>query len=241
MIRIYPKNTRISHDYGWLQANFMFSFGEHFDEDNARFGPMRVCNDDTIAPRRGFGAHPHSDMEIVSIVLSGKLRHEDNLGNVAVTGFGEVQRMSAGTGVIHTEANPSNADSVNLLQMWFMPEQRGLPPSYETSTFDPTTLAGKLVPIVSREGGSGISRIQQDMTIYLSRLSRGESLHYEQQEGRRVFVLVIEGELRVNSPLDSNSSSYLLSTRDSARITDTMQLTFNTDEQEAFFLIIDLP
>jgi redox-sensitive bicupin YhaK (pirin superfamily) len=241
MIDVYPKHTRISNDYGWLRANFTFSFGEQFDESNAKFGPMRVCNDDTVAPRRGFGAHPHSDMEIVSVVLSGKLRHEDNLGNVAVTGFGEVQRMSAGTGVIHTEANPSDDEEVNLLQMWFEPEARGLPPSYEVSAFDPEALRNAFVPIVSREGGPTAARINQDMTIYLSRLPQGEHIEFFQKPDRRIFFFTIEGAVYAANAGDPTETA-ALNTRDTARITSTPHLKItNAGEEEAFFLVIDLP
>ena len=240
-ITVYPKHTRISHDHGWLQSNFSFSFGEDFDERNAKFGPMRVCNDDTVAPRRGFGAHPHADMEIVSVVLSGKLRHEDSLGNVAVTGFGEVQRMSAGTGVIHTEANPSDDEPVNLLQMWFEPSRPGLPPSYETSSFDPSALTGRLVPIVSPEGGPSAAKIHQDTTIYLSRLPAGEAIEFLQGMDRRSFLFVIEGSLYAANAGDPTETA-TLRTRDTARITETPHLKFTTaGEEEAFFLLIDLP
>jgi redox-sensitive bicupin YhaK (pirin superfamily) len=241
MITVYPKHTRISHDHGWLQSNFSFSFGEDFDEKNAKFGPMRVCNDDIVAARRGFGAHPHADMEIVSVVLSGKLRHEDNLGNVAVTGFGEVQRMSAGTGVIHTEANPSGDEPVNLLQMWFEPGTRGLPPSYQTSSFDPEGLTNRFVPIVSREGGPTASKINQDLTMYLTRLPAGEQIEFLQAMDRRVFLFVIEGSLYAANAGDPTETA-TLATRDTARITDTPHLKFTTaGNAEAFFLLIDLP
>ena len=241
MITVYPKHTRIRHDHGWLQSNFSFSFGEDFDENNAKFGPMRVCNDDTVAPRRGFGAHPHADMEIVSVVLSGKLRHEDSLGNVAVTGFGEVQRMSAGSGVIQTEANPSDDEPVNLLQMWFEPSAPGLTPSYETSAFDPNGLSGKFVPIVTPQGGPGAAKINQDMTIYLSRLPAGESLEFLQAPDRRAFLFVVEGAIYAANAGDPTETA-TLRTRDTARITETPHLKFTAaGEEEAFFLLIDLP
>jgi redox-sensitive bicupin YhaK (pirin superfamily) len=234
MIRVYPAASRYSHDHGWLRGHFSFSFGDYYDPDNSSFGPMRVCNDDTVAPGRGFGAHPHSDMEIVSIVLRGQLRHEDHLGNVVVTTFGEVQRMSAGTGVIHTEHNPSETEELNLLQMWFMPAQKGLQPSYEATRYDVNRLAGELLPVVSSQPSSGqVAKIHQDMTIYLSRLAAGQSLSFAQADGRRVFLFVIEGELAVNGET-------ALSTRDSARITDTPNLTLKAGS-DVFFMLIDLP
>jgi redox-sensitive bicupin YhaK (pirin superfamily) len=241
MIHVFPKQSRFSQDHGWLQSNFVFSFGDYYDARNTAFGPLRVCNDDTVAPRRGFGAHPHCDMEIVSVVLSGKLRHEDNLGNVAVTGFGEVQRMSAGTGVIHTEANPSENVPVNLLQMWFEPEQRGLTPSYETSRFDVGMMTGRLLPIVSRAGGEGIARIHQDMTIYVSRVPGGTHVNFEQSVGRRIFLFVIEGVLDVRGHGTANGFRQALHERDTARITGTLQLALAAMHEETSFLLIDLP
>ncbi|MCM3173984.1 pirin family protein [Paenibacillus sp. MER 99-2] len=233
MINLIPSDARSSFDRGWLRGSHSFSFGEYQDPENTAFGPMRVANDDVIAPGRGFGAHPHSDMEIVSIVLNGKLRHEDNLGNVAVTSFGGIQRMSAGSGVIHTEHNASDQEEVRLLQLWFMPHTRGLKPSYETTSFDPDALTGHLVPIVSAEGGSRIASIQQDMTIYLSRLVKGDTLSFQQAAGRRSYIFAIEGKLALNG--ESH-----LSTGDTARIEETPSLELQASE-DVFFMLIDLP
>ncbi|AWB43572.1 pirin family protein [Paenibacillus sp. CAA11] len=233
MIQRYPAHERNQFDIGWLKGGRSFSFGDYQDPENMAFGPMRVCNDDTIAPGKGFGAHPHSDMEIVSLVLSGELRHEDSLGNEAVTTFGGVQRMSAGTGVIHTEHNPSLDTEVNLLQMWFMPKEKGLQPSYATSQFDPEEMKGRLLPIVSSASAPGVASIGQDLTIYLSRLAEGEKLVFHQEPGRRIFVFVIEGRLELNgtAPLEQ---------RDHARIWDqsTVELAGSTD---VFYMLIDLP
>lgn len=239
MIRLYPKGSRYSTDLGWLKSNASFSFGEAFDEDNTSFGPMRVLNDDWIGPRGGFGAHPHADMEIVSLILSGKLRHEDNLGNVAATGFGEVQRMSAGTGVVHTEANPSDTEPVNIIQMWFMPERRGLPPSYETSAFDPAAMNGALLPVVSREGGPNVAQIHQDLTIYLSKLGQGETLEFDQPEGRRIFLFCFEGELTAANRLHPEETT-VLQERDTARLAEVSRLSL-TASSSSFYMLIDLP
>jgi quercetin 2,3-dioxygenase len=193
---------------------------------------MRVSNDDIIAPGRGFGAHPHSDMEIVSIVLSGHLRHEDNMGNVAVTTFGGIQRMSAGSGVIHTEHNASDTEEVNLLQLWFMPSERGKQPSYEATEFDPAKISGQLLPIVAPTRSEGVCEIGQDLTIYLSKLVSGQQLTFKQAEGRRVFLFVIEGELAIEDTV--------LGKRDTARIEELSELQLSASE-EAFFMLIDLP
>ncbi|PQP84463.1 pirin family protein [Paenibacillus sp. PCH8] len=233
MINVIPSDARSSFDRGWLRGSHSFSFGEYQDPENTAFGPMRVANDDVIAPGRGFGAHPHSDMEIVSIVLNGKLRHEDNLGNVAVTAFGGIQRMSAGSGMIHTEHNASDTEEVRLLQLWFMPETKGLPPSYETTSFDPAALAGTLVPVVSPDGGPRVATIHQDMTVYLGRLSEGERFTFNQDAGRRMYIFSIEGKLGLNG-------DYLLNEGDTARVEQTTSVDLEASG-ETFYMLIDLP
>ena len=212
MIKVYPAESRHSFDLGWLRGSHSFSFGNYFEEENTAFGPMRVMNDDTISPQRGFGAHPHSDMEILSIVLDGELRHEDNLGNVMMTKFGGVQRMSAGTGVIHTEHNPSETEDVALLQLWFEPDKRGLAPSYEATSFDTNALSGRLLPIASRNAVEhSVAKLHQDMTVYLSKLKAGTTLTFKQGPDRRVFLFVIEGRLKVSNASEEGA---LLSRRD---------------------------
>jgi quercetin 2,3-dioxygenase len=233
MIQVYTADSAHRFDHGWLKGSHIFSFGEYYDPDNTAFGPMRVCNDDTIFPGRGFGAHPHSDMEIVSIVLSGRLRHEDNLGNVAETTFGGIQRMSAGTGAIHTEHNPSGDEPVRLLQLWFMPKTRGTAPSYTTGRFDPAKVEGRLLPVVAAEGSEEVVDIGQDMTIYLSRIHACQELIFSQEAGRRIFIYVIEGELAAGDDA-------MLHPGDSARIQEISELTLTAPE-DAFFMLIDLP
>ena len=232
MIQVYPSNLRYSVDLGWLHSHLSFSFGEYFDENNTGFGVMRVCNDDEVVGGKGFGPHPHSDMEIVTVVLRGAIKHEDNLGNVEVTSAGEVQRMSAGSGIIHAEYNASETDDLNFLQLWFMPSERGLTPSFETKRYDAQGLQNQLLPVVSPEGGEKIAAIHQDMTIYLSRLEPATVVSFSQKAGRRTFLFVIEGALSVNEQA--------MGTRDSARIEAETSLTI-TAEEAAFFMLIDLP
>lgn len=236
MIQVYPASSRFEYDKGWLKGGHSFSFAEYYDPENVKFGPMRVCNDDVIAPGKGFGAHPHSDMEIISIILSGRLRHEDSLGNVAVTGFGGVQRMSAGTGVIHTEHNPSEHEDVHILQLWFEPTERGKEPSYTTGEFDTAALDGALVPVASGQGLEGVTDMGQDMTIYLSRLEEGQKIDFNQADGRRIFLFVIEGELAVSG----SSENVTLGRRDTARITETSELGL-TGTTPVFYMLVDLP
>ncbi|GGF83650.1 quercetin 2,3-dioxygenase [Paenibacillus albidus] len=233
MIQVYPAAAAHRFDHGWLQGSHVFSFGDYYDPDNTAFGPMRVCNDDIISPGKGFGAHPHSDMEILSIVLTGRLRHEDNLGNVVETSFGGIQRMSAGTGVIHTEHNPSEDEPVRILQLWFMPRTRGTQPSYATGRFDPAKLAGRLLPVVAPEASAEIVDIAQDMTIYLGRLNAGQELVFQQEAGRRIFIYLIEGQLEAGGEA-------VLSPGDSARIEEIHELHLAASE-ETLVMLVDLP
>ncbi|WP_058302734.1 pirin family protein [Gorillibacterium timonense] len=233
MITIRPADSRYHANHGWLDTYHSFSFADYYDPDNMQFGPMRVLNDDIVAGHRGFATHPHREMEIVSIVLTGKLKHTDSTGQTAITGFGEVQRMSAGTGVQHSETNPGN-EPVNLLQLWFMPDTPGLTPSYEATTYDPSKLAGALLPVVSNRPAPGVAAIHQDMTIYLSRLESGQSVDFTQAAGRRIYLFVMEGAIDLNG-------SERMGRRDDARITDTPELTVTGLSDDTLFMLIDLP
>lgn len=232
MIKVYPAVSRYSVDLGWLRSNLSFSFGDYYDPNNSEFGVMRVCNDDYLAPGRGFGAHPHSDMEIVTVVLSGSIRHEDNLDNIEITSFGEVQRITAGSGIIHAEYNASTTEDLNVIQMWFEPRKRGLKPSYETSRFDPDQLNNALLPIVSHQALENVALVQQDMTLYLSKLAKGKQLTFKQAEGRKIFLFIIEGEIEVNG--------LTLEARDTARLEFVSELDI-TAHHAAFYMLIDLP
>ncbi|OIK11494.1 pirin family protein [Bacillus sp. MUM 116] len=233
MFDIYKAEERYIADHGWLKSNFSFSFAEYYDPANMQFGPMRVLNDDIVQPLRGFGAHPHREMEIVSIVLKGQLKHEDSTGKSAVTTYGGIQRMSAGTGVIHSEVNPSANEAVNFLQLWFMPEEYGLTPSYERTEFDPAKMENALLPVVSKINGENVAYIHQDLTIYLSDLEAEKELTFYQEAGRRIFFFMIEGKVTLNQ-------QYKLEKRDSARITEKQELQIKAS-RNARFMLIDLP
>lgn len=232
MMKLYPASSRHAVDLGWLRSSLSFSFGEYFDPDNSSFGVMRVLNDDTIAPGRGFGAHPHSEMEIVTIPLAGRLKHEDNLGNVEVTSAGEVQRMSAGTGIIHAEYNDSETEEGSFLQMWFMPKERGIAPSYEMSRYEEEKLENTLLPVVTPDGANGTASINQDLTIYLGRLQPGRRLLFHQKTGRRAFVMVLEGKLNLNGTA--------MGPKDSIRAEFEPDFVLSAEEP-AFVMLIDLP
>lgn len=234
-IQVYPADSRFTSNHGWLVSKFSFSFAEYYDPQNVRFGVMRVLNDDIVQPGKGFGAHPHREMEIVSIVLKGQLQHQDSTGQTAVTEFGGVQRMSAGTGVIHSEMNPSDTEEVNFLQMWFEPDTRGLPPSYQKTTFQPEKMKGELLPVVSKRFASEeVAYIHQDLTIFLSDLEAGESVQHAQEPDRKRFVFVIEGSVVLG---DGKTK---LGRRDSARITNLETLDIQAAEPSRLMLI-DLP
>ncbi len=231
MIKIFPANSRHTKDHGWLKSNFSFSFADYYDPNNISFGSLRVLNDDIVAPGRGFGAHPHKDMEIVSIVLFGHLKHEDNSGHQATTSFGGVQRMTAGTGIVHSEMNPSQDKEVSFLQLWFTPEQTGLTPSYEQTTFDINLMENQLLPIVQKESNSKqIAKIHQDVTIYFSDLKSGKEIHYSLEKDRKTFIFVLEGNLTINEDT-------LLSQRDSARMSEVYKIHLKTESGTRFMLI----
>lgn len=232
MIQVFPAESRFKVDQGWMRSRLSFSFGSYFDANNTSFGVMRVCNDDEVDPGKGFGAHPHSDMEIVTVVLEGTIRHEDNLGNSEVAKVGEIQRMTAGYGTVHAEYNASDIESMRILQLWFMPNERGLVPSYETSRYELAKLNNALLPIVDPQGSEHTAKIHQDLTLYLSKLDAGKELVFEQAEGRRIFLFVIEGSINVNETR--------LGKRDTARIESLSELTIAAEEN-AFLMLIDLP
>ena len=176
---------------------------------------------------KGFGIHPHREAEIVSIVLKGQLQHEDSLKNVGILQYGNIQRMTAGTGVLHSEFNPTSDEETQFLQLWFLPNQKQLTPSYEDITFDPDKLRNALLPVVSSNPGENIAMIHQDVTLYLSKLDPQKEIHFQQQEGRKIYLFVIEGEVLLNGEVT-------LQKRDDARITDIHDVN-NTSKTRFIF------
>lgn len=234
MISVYPSASRFQADHGWLNSRFSFSFAEYYDPANLNFGVLRVLNDDIVQPGNGFGQHPHREMEIVSIVLRGALKHEDSTGNSEILRPGEVQRMTAGTGIIHSEENPSGTEEVNFLQLWFLPGQNKLVPSYEQIAYDVEGLKNQLLPIVSGTPQEvPTAHIHQDLTLYLSKPDAGENLVFEQAPGRKIFLFVIEGSIELQG-------QETLNVRDSARITDVNRLEIKAG-QDSYFMLIDMP
>lgn len=196
MIAIRKSEERGQADHGWLDARHTFSFADYHDPEHMEFRSLRVLNEDRVAPASGFPPHGHADMEILTVVLEGALRHRDSLGTTSAIRPGEVQRMTAGTGVIHSEMNESRKDPVHLLQIWIQPERRGLKPGYEQKDF--SKAAGPLFPVASRDGREGSLTIHQDATVYRARMAPGVEAVHELAPGRHAWVQVAGGEIEIN-------------------------------------------
>jgi redox-sensitive bicupin YhaK (pirin superfamily) len=198
MVTLRPSAERGVTRIDWLDSRHSFSFGDYYDPRHSHFGSLRVINDDRIAPSGGFGAHPHRDMEIITYVVSGALEHRDSLGNGSVIRPGDVQRMSAGVGIVHSEFNPSPTEPVHLLQIWITPERRGLEPSYEEKHFPEAERRGKLRRIAGRPGEDGAVRIHQDADLYAALLSAGDRVVHRLAVGRQAWVQVVGGGLTLD-------------------------------------------
>lgn len=198
MLAIRRADERGHANHGWLDSFHSFSFADYFDEAHVHYGALRVLNDDRIAGGGGFGAHGHRDMEIVTYVLDGALAHRDSMGNGSTIRPGDVQRMSAGTGVMHSEFNASKEAQVHLLQIWLLPRARGGAPGYEEKRFDDAGKRGQLRLIASPDGRDGSVTVQSDASIHAALVDGGERVDYAVPAGRRVYVHVARGALEVN-------------------------------------------
>lgn len=197
MFQIRKANDRGRFNHGWLQTAHTFSFADYYDPAHMGFRSLRVINEDVVAPGEGFGMHGHRDMEIVTLVLSGALEHKDNLGNGEVLRPGELQRMSAGTGIMHSEFNPSKTEPVHLYQIWMLPERRGLTPSYEQRPFDAAGRENRWQAVASPDGIGGSLTIHQDARLLLADLTAGQSLMHEFAAGRHGWLQVLSGEAAI--------------------------------------------
>ena len=185
-------------NHGWLDSYHSFSFADYFDEDQVQFGPLRVLNEDRVAAGQGFGTHGHADMEIISYVLEGELSHQDSIGTASSIRPGDVQRMSAGSGVRHSEFNASKSDSVHFLQIWIQPNVKGIPPSYEEKRFEPADKRGRLRLIASPDGAKGSVKIHQDVRVYGGLFDGAESASLPLERGRLAYVHVARGSVHAN-------------------------------------------
>lgn len=230
MFDIIRSETRGGADHGWLKAKHTFSFAEYRDPERVHFGRLRVINEDRIAPGQGFGTHPHNDMEIVTYIISGAIEHKDSMGNGTVITAGEVQRMTAGTGVQHSEFNHSDSDELHLLQIWIFPEEKNLEPGYEQTLFAREDKLNRLRLIGSRDGRNGSVTIHQDVDLYASVLEGGKELTLGGVADRRIFVQLVSGELELNgqdlSAGDGAQIRHAPEVRATAK-TDTEFLLFN--------------
>jgi quercetin 2,3-dioxygenase len=228
MITIRKADDRGHTHLDWLDSRHTFSFGEYYDPKHMGFSVLRVINDDRVAKGQGFGSHPHRDMEIVTYVLEGEVEHQDSLGTRSVIPAGDVQRMSAGTGIVHSEFNRTDKP-LHFLQIWILPERRGLEPGYEQKTLGPKD---GLRLIASPKGGDGALTIHQDVNLYAGHLKAGESIDREIAPKRNAFVHVARGSLNLNG----NS----MSEGDGAAISDELKLTLSASK-DAEVLVFDLP
>jgi hypothetical protein len=208
MITLRPSHERGHNNLGWLDTWHSFSFDTYFDPDHRGFRTLRVINEDLVHPKMGFGTHPHRDMEIITYILAGELEHKDSMGNGSRIRPGEVQRMSAGTGVTHSEFNPSLTDPVHLLQVWILPERKGITPSYEQREFPAAERRGKFRLIASRDGREGAVTIHQDAEVYSALLESDEKVSYSLKPNRHAWVQVARGAVTMNGhPLNAGDGA----------------------------------
>jgi len=198
MITLRPSAERGGADHGWLKTRHTFSFNTYHDPKHMHFRALRVINEDWVAPGQGFGTHPHDNMEIITYVLEGALEHKDSLGTGSIIRPGDAQRMSAGSGIQHSEFNASKTDPVHLLQIWIMPNQRNVAPGYEQKTFLAAEKAGKLRVIAAPDGRDGAVTIHADTSLYVSVLKQGEKVQHTLAPGRSAWLQVAKGEVELN-------------------------------------------
>ena len=218
MTEIRRSQERGHAQHGWLDSFHSFSFADYHDPGHMGFGALRVINEDRVQPARGFGTHSHRDMEIISYVLDGGLAHQDSMGNGSVIRPGDVQRMSAGTGVAHSEHNASESDPVHFLQIWIEPNVRGIKPGYEEKRFEPASKRGQLRLIASPDGRDGSVTIHQDAFLYATLLDGAEAVQHTPKAGRRTYVHVIRGEVTVNGHGLERGDAVKLSAGDAVRL-----------------------
>ncbi len=231
MITIRRGNERGGGDYGWLKTRHTFSFNDYWDEKWMGFRSLRVINEDFVAPKGGFPTHPHRDMEIITYILSGELEHKDSLGTGSVILPGDGQRMTAGRGIRHSEFNPSDTDTVHLLQIWIMPDKQGHEPSYEQKSFAEAEKRGKLRLIASNDGTAGSVKINQDAKLFVSLLAPGEEVTHDLGGKRHAWLQVAKGEVELNGQK--------LKQGDGAAVSEEKQLTIK-GSKDAEVLLFDL-
>nr|AGU09997.1 Pirin [uncultured organism] len=232
MLNIRKSQDRGTASFGWLRSQHTFSFGHYYDAAHMNVGPLRVINEDRVAAGRGFDPHNHKNMEIISYVLDGALEHKDSMGNGSVLRYGDVQRMSAGTGVTHSEYNGSKTEPVHFLQIWVIPAEAGGAPGYEEKHFDADSKRGRLRLIASPDGADGSVSLRQDVAIYATILDGDARVDHALAPGRQAYVQVARGALSVNG--------VALAAGDAMRVSEEAVVSLG-DAQDAEVLLFDLP
>ncbi|MBW4471623.1 MAG: pirin family protein [Stenomitos rutilans HA7619-LM2] len=231
MLTVRKAEDRGHANHGWLNSYHSFSFANYYDPQHMGFRSLRVINEDTIAAGEGFPTHPHRDMEIITYVVSGAVAHKDSIGNTETIGAGGIQRFSAGTGIAHSEFNPSHAEPLHLLQIWILPEQQGITPSYEQKEFPAETKRGQWRSLANREATEGAAKLHQDAALYATILEPGERLTYTLKADRHAWVQVVQGTVTLNGTV--------LDKGDAAAISQEAELAFEAST-DAEILLFDL-
>jgi redox-sensitive bicupin YhaK (pirin superfamily) len=232
MITIRKSEERGHADHGWLNTYHTFSFAGYYDPKHAGFGPLRVINEDRVSPGKGFGSHGHEDMEILTYVISGALSHKDSMGNVETLHANDLQRISAGTGIVHSEFNGSAKDPVHFLQIWIHPAEYNLTPGYEQLSLTEEQKAGKLHLVASSEAGNGALKVHQDARVLIGQVGEAKQLEYALRPGRRAWVHVIRGGVSVNGQA--------LTAGDAAAVTGESALTISGNQTKSEVLVFDI-
>jgi hypothetical protein len=232
MITIRPAQDRGTANFGWLDSRHTFSFGNYYDPNYMGFADLRVINEDKVTPGQGFGTHGHRDMEIISYVLEGALEHKDSIGTGSVIRPGDVQRMSAGTGIQHSEFNASKTEPVHFLQIWILPEQKGIKPGYEQKTFCEEEKRGTFRLVGSRDGRDGSITIHQDVNLYASTLHDGETVSHPLAEERVAWLQVVRGAVQLNDQT--------LTAGDGATIVQESRITLQGAAKDTEVLLFDM-
>jgi redox-sensitive bicupin YhaK (pirin superfamily) len=230
---LHPANERGYNDIGWLKANFSFSFANYYNPDKVHFGALRVLNDDYIAKGMGFGTHPHDNMEIITIVLDGALEHKDSMGNIGVIKAGEVQAMSAGTGIQHSEYNPSKTEATNSLQIWIFPKEENITPRYDQKSFTGAMVQNQLTTLIAAEKSDDTIWINQDAQLSMGKFDAGKQVDYKiKHPGNGAYVFLLDGSVEIDGTT--------LNKRDALGVydTDSFNIKINTP---ANILIIEVP
>jgi len=225
MITVRRSEDRGHFEHGWLNTYHTFSFDQYYDPKFTNFRALRVINEDRVAPAQGFGMHPHRDMEIITYVLEGQLKHKDSMGNASIIKPGDSQRMSAGTGVLHSEFNPSTGEPVHLLQIWIMPAKKGITPSYEQKEFPSAEKRGKFRVIASPTGENGSVTINQDVRLYVAELLANEHVEHSLEKGRHAWIQVAKGEIELNGQKLKQGDGAAISDEESVNLRSLDDLT----------------